>query len=276
MNVKLTVLCDNSVKTFSSLIGEHGFACFIETDNNKFLFDTGQGLGIIHNAFSLNIDIKEADGIILSHGHWDHTGGLESVLKLTGRKKIYAHPDVFAKKYGDKQNRIYYSGISCLKEHLELLGGDFVFNKAFSEIVPGVYLTGEVPRVNDFEINPASQFVYNSSGERIPDPLKDDNSVVIDSPKGLIVVLGCAHAGVVNILDYVYKKLNKNIFAVIGGTHLKVAGNERFRKTVGAFKKYDIKHIGVSHCTGPEKSAALYNEFKDRFFFADTGIEFSV
>jgi len=137
-------------------------------------------------------------------------------------------------------------------------------------------LTGEVPRGNDFEINPGSQFIYDENGMRIPDPLKDDNTVVLDTAKGLVVVLGCAHAGIVNILNYVHDKLNKNIYAVIGGTHLKPANENRFLKTIKVLKDYDIKHIGVSHCTGLEKSAVLYNEFKDKFFFASAGTEFSV
>ena len=276
MTVKLTILCENSVKTFSTLIGEHGFSCYIETDKNKFLFDTGQGLGIVHNSTILNKSLKDIDGIILSHGHWDHTGGLEKVLKITGNIKVYGHPDIFIKKYSEKEGRIHYGGIRHVREYLEALGAEFVFNKEFAEFSPGIYLTGEIPRINDYEINPGSQFVYDKDGNKIPDPLKDDNSIVIDTPKGLVIVLGCAHAGIVNIIDYVYNRLNKNIYAVIGGTHLKPANEERFRKTIQVLKDYGIKHIGVSHCTGPEKSAALFNEFKERFFFASAGVEFCV
>ena len=276
MSVKITILCENSVKLSSNYIGEHGFSCLIETEDNVFLFDTGQGLGVLHNALALKKNLKGVDGIVLSHGHWDHAGGLEQVLNVTGQKKIYAHPDIFLKKYSENNSQIIYRGIKYKEEYLESLGGEFVFNKNFTEIASNIYLSGEIPRTNDYEQNPVSQFIYDSSGIRIPDPMKDDNTLVIDTEKGLLLILGCAHAGVVNILDYIHKRFNKNIYAVIGGTHLKPANNDRFKKTIEAFKSYDIQNIGVSHCTGLEKSAILYNEFGTKFFFASVGTEFLV
>ena len=276
MTTRLTVLCENSVKTFSSLIGEHGFSCHIETDHHQFLLDTGQGLGIIRNAALLKKNLNDLDGIILSHGHWDHTGGLERILENTSPKKVYAHPDIFTLRYSEKDGGIKFSGIRQRRKYLEALGAEFILTKEFSEIAEGIFLTGEVPRKNDYEINPDSQFIFDENGERIPDPLLDDNTVVIDSPKGLVVILGCAHAGIVNILDFVTATLNKSIYAVIGGTHLKPANEDRLKRTIEVLKEYHIKHIGVSHCTGPEKSAVLYNEFKDKFFFANAGVEFCV
>ncbi len=276
MNIKLTVLCENTVKTFSSLIGEHGFSCHIETDKNKFLLDTGQGLGILRNAALLRKNFDDLDGIILSHGHWDHTGGLEKILEVSTPKKVYAHPDIFKIRYSEKEDGIKFGGIRQRREHLEISGAEFIFYTDFTEIAEGIYLTGEVPRKNDFEINPAAQYILDENGNRVPDSILDDNTVVLDSPKGLVVVLGCAHAGIINILDYISVKLNKSIYAVIGGTHLKPANEDRLRRTIKILKEYNIQHIGVSHCTGPEKSATLSNEFKDKFFFANAGVEFCI
>ena len=233
-------------------------------------------MGIIRNAALLRKNLDELDGIILSHGHWDHVGGLEKILEVTSPKKVYTHPDVFKVRYSEKEDGIKFGGIRQRREHLEMSGAEFVFYKDFTEIAHGIYMTGEVPRKNDFEINPASQYILDKNGSRVADPILDDNTVVLDSSKGLVVVLGCAHAGIINILDYISSKLNKNIYAVIGGTHLKPANEDRLKKTIKILKEYDIKHLGVSHCTGSEKSAILSNEFKDRFFFANAGIEFSV
>ena len=277
MNLKLTVLCENSVKTFSSFMGEHGFACFIETDYGNYLLDTGQGLGIIHNVLLSGKNLKNIEGIVLSHGHWDHTGGLDKVLKITGRKKIYAHPDVFEKKYSEKEGIINYIGMMQSPDYLHALGAEFVLNKEMTELKPGIFMTGEIPRKNDFEKNPESQFIYDKTGKRIPDPLKDDNSMVFDTDKGLVILLGCAHAGLVNILDYVSGRFQgKNIYAIIGGTHLKPANDERLEKTIQVIEKYNIERIGVSHCTGSEKSAVLYEKFKEKFFFASVGTEFLI
>ena len=271
MSVELTVLCDDNVQLFSSLIGKHGFACFIETDNGNYLFDTGQGSEIIHNALVLNKDLRSIESITLSHGHYDHTSGLDKVLEIIGKKKIYAHPDIFSKRYDDRTTEPIYIGIRYVYEYLVSAGAEFLFNKDFKEIGPNVYISGEVPRITDFENNPDGEYVIDKYGNKKLDPFLDDCSIAIDTPKGLVILLGCAHAGIINILKYFQSKLKKNIYAVLGGTHLHPASEERFQKTIEALKKFDIQHLGTSHCTGPKKEADLYEEFKEKYFFAPVG-----
>ena len=275
MNLKISILCENSVKPFCPAIAEHGFSCYIETDNGNYLFDTGQGLAIKHNSLVLKKDLSKVKTIISSHGHYDHIGGLAEALKLSGPKPVYAHPDIFVKRYKILNNELIYCGVLANRDYLKNLGAEFVFNTEMIEIQPGMYLTGEVPKTNDFENSGKNLMTYNDAGELVRDPIKDDNTLVFDTKKGLVILFGCAHTGMVNIMDYVTKKLKKNkVYAILGGTHLSPASDEQLARSIEAIEKYKVEHIGVSHCTGLEKAAVLKETFKDKFFFANVGSEF--
>ncbi|MBN2143349.1 MAG: MBL fold metallo-hydrolase [Candidatus Aureabacteria bacterium] len=278
MTTKFTILCDNSAAAASSGIAEHGFACYLENEEGSYLFDTGQGLGIVHNSIVLKKDLSKINAIMLSHGHYDHTGGLAKVLRIIGERDVYAHPDIFAKKYKATQEKEKFVGIPFNRAYLESLGANFQLNTQLIEIGRNIYLTGEVPRLTDFEKGVENLFAYTDTGEKIqPDPLKDDLSVIVDSDRGLVIVFGCAHAGMINIINYTVKSLNKNkIYAVIGGTHLMASSDAQFTETLKMINEYKIEHVGVSHCTGPEKASLLHAKLKDRFFFASVSTEFEV
>ena len=278
MTMKFTVLCDNSAATASSVIAEHGFACYLESEAGNYLFDTGQGLGIVHNSMVLKKDLSKVKAIMLSHGHYDHTGGLAKALQIVGERDVYAHPDIFAKKCKETQGKEKYVGIPFNRAYLESLGANFRLNTQFMEIGRKIYLTGEVPRLSDFEKGAENLFTYTDTGEKIqPDPIKDDLSVIVDSDRGLIIVFGCAHAGMINIINHAVKSLNKNkIYAVMGGTHLMASSDAQFTETLKMINEYEIEHVGVSHCTGLEKASLLHANLRDRFFFASVSTEFEV
>jgi len=276
MKSKITVLCENSVGMPFGGIGEHGFACFIETEHGNYLFDTGQGLGISQNAILLKKNLKSIKAILISHGHYDHTGGLPAVLRQCGPVPVHGHPEIFIERfYGEARRAI---GIPFRRSFLESLGADFRFSRELCEIAPDLFLTGEIPRRTTFEKGDPQMTAKLADGsERCPDPLNDDLSLVIDSPKGLVVILGCAHAGMVNILDHVMEKFSRDrIYAVIGGTHLGFSSDEQFTQTLAAIDRYNIEKLGVSHCTGLEKSALLYARMPERFFFACVGSSLEV
>jgi 7,8-dihydropterin-6-yl-methyl-4-(beta-D-ribofuranosyl)aminobenzene 5'-phosphate synthase len=273
MPTKLTILCENSVGHPFGVVGEHGFACFIETEAGNVLFDTGQGIGICGNAAALGKNLASIRAIAISHGHYDHTGGLPQVLQQTGPVPVYGHPDIFASRTWSDDKDTRYIGMRHRREYLESLGARFHLIRHPVEISDRIHLTGEIARNNDFEKPDANMTLHPEGAMAIcPDPIADDLSLVVDAEKGLILVLGCAHAGMINIFDHVLEMFHRDrIYAVVGGTHLGFAQPAQFDETLKAIDRYGIERLGVSHCTGLEKAASLRVHLGERFFFGCVG-----
>jgi len=272
MKVTATVLVENSVLVGRDLVGEHGWAVFLETEGGNFLLDTGQGNAIINNARLLRKDLSSVKGIILSHHHYDHTGGLIQALEHIGPVDVYAHPDLFKKSYlRRKGEEEQYIGIPFTQEELEEKGARFRFDKGWQELIPGLYITGEVPRTTSFETGPADMFCKENDAY-IKDSLLDDQSLALVTEQGLSVILGCAHAGIINTLQYCMEKTGcRQVNIVMGGTHLGPQDQATKEQSIQALKELTIKRIGGSHCTGLPTSARLATEFGERFFFASVG-----
>lgn len=271
MHGKVTVLCENSVYGRMGAIAEHGWSVFLETEAGNYLFDTGQGLGLTNNAMVLNKDLTSIKGIILSHHHEDHTGGLYAALEVGGAKKVYAHPHLFKESYMINSTSKEYIGIPYPKAKLESLGAKFIYNTDFTQLAKDMYLTGEIPRLTNFELGDKEQVIPQGEGYT-QDPLLDDQSLIIKTEKGLLIILGCSHAGMINILKYAIEKTGESrIYAVIGGTHLGPASEDQKEKSVQALKDFNIGKIGVAHCTGLEVSFHLAKEFRSKFFFCNVG-----
>lgn len=277
---KLTILCENTSGSALSVLGEHGFAVLIERGCQSFLFDTGQGHTIVHNAACLKKDLSRISKILLSHGHYDHTGGLAQVVKLAAPVNVYGHPAVFTKRYaavkaGDKTT-FRSVGMPYLRAELEALGSMFVFNTSFTKIGRGLYLTGETPRTTLFEKDDR-RLVVEKDGQYVQDTIPDDQSLVIESGRGLAVILGCAHSGIINTLNHIQSQLpGKTIHTVIGGTHMGFLSEAQLEKTIEHLKQFDLKRIGVSHCTGLAPAMKLLQAFENKFFFANAGSVFNI
>lgn len=273
MKTRITILCENSVGVPFGVVGEHGFACLIETDKGDYLFDTGQGFGIVTNALALGKDLKRIKAVMISHGHYDHTGGLPAVLKIKGPVPVYGHPGMFFERYWSKDGEKRYIGIPYRRPFLESLGARFQLNTEMIKVGPGVYLTGEIPQTTIFEKNDINMTVHPpGAGPIHPDPVQDDLSLIVDSDNELILILGCAHAGMVNIINYTLEKMGRDrIHTIIGGTHLGFSSEDQFDETLRVIDQYQIERIGVSHCTGLAKAAILFNRLGDRFFFGSVG-----
>ncbi|MGI6486135.1 MAG: MBL fold metallo-hydrolase [Thermoanaerobacterales bacterium] len=271
MKVKATVLCENYVSFNTGCIAEHGWSVFLETSQGNYLFDTGQGKAIINNTRFLKVDLSTVKAIMLSHHHHDHTGGLLDVLSLTGHTDVYTHPDIFKESYSLRNKKATHIGIPFSRSVLENRGARFRFNKAWQEIAPGLSLTGEIPRISYFEKGDTNLVIKTSTGFQ-QDTIIDDQSLVLETDKGLFIILGCAHSGMINILEYAIKQTGQtHIHAIIGGTHLGAVSEEQLEQSVKTLKQFDINKIGVSHCTGLKASILLAQEFGEKFFFCNVG-----
>jgi 7,8-dihydropterin-6-yl-methyl-4-(beta-D-ribofuranosyl)aminobenzene 5'-phosphate synthase len=278
MKVSIKILVENTVP-LSDLAGEHGFAALIDVDNTKILLDVGNKGTIFENSRLLGVDLKEIDSIVLSHGHYDHTGALLAVLKKTGARKVYAHSNLFAHRLVVVGGQVVVEpGTPFNKKQLHEAGGDLIFVDFFNEIYPQVFFSGEIPRLNGFEdVGGRGTFKVEQDGELLDDMIPDDIALIIDHPDGLIIISGCAHSGLLNIIDYAMNKTGHNkVLAFIGGTHLLDASEERLDKTILALKEsYKVEKLVVCHCTGFHATSKLYNQLGSQVIKGEVGMQFN-
>jgi len=271
MEICITTLSENTAN--HGFIAEWGLSILVEVDEATILMDTGLSFSAVHNAQLMGIDLSAIDCIVLSHGHGDHTGGLREVLRRRGDVEVIAHPDMWAAKYvrRDGEVREQYCGIPFSREELESRSARFNLTREPVHITEHVITTGEIPMSSGYEEIENNLFVQEAGVLR-PDPLADDLALIIGTDFGLVVVLGCAHRGMINTLHHAQNITGKElVYAVIGGTHLFRASEERMERTITDLKETGIQRIGVSHCTGFRASARLAQEFKDIFFLNNAG-----
>lgn len=277
MSVRITILCDNSVGPISGTLGEHGFAALVEPCGGEpFLFDTGQGFTLLHNAARMKKDLAAACKVILSHGHYDHCGGLMPLLEAHGGREVFAHSGVFAQRHRLKDTgECYPIGIPYDRPAYEAKGAAFNLGDQFREIAPGIMLTGEVPRVTGFEKGDQGLFC-DCTGQEL-DLTTDDQSLVIETERGLVILLGCCHAGLVNTLEHIaYQCGRRDIYAVVGGSHLGFCGQEQLERTIAMLRETGVSKLAFSHCTGFAASARFSREFPREFQAAMVGYTLEV
>ena len=275
MSLKITTLIENMSDDAGIMEFEHGFSVLVEVDGSRILFDTGQSGKFVENARMLGEDLSSVDAIVLSHGHYDHTGGVPTLLSELNRKvPVYIGKEFFAPKYKLLEDGTYkYNGIPFERKLLE--AGDspaelHYIGENVTRISERLILFKNFARVTDYEgINP--KFFIKKEQGFYPDLFADEIALGVLTGEGLVLIVGCSHAGIVNILEHVKQELGIPVAAVLGGTHLVEAGKERLEKTVEALKSHCVKTIAVSHCTGEEGMELLQKEFPIGFVRNNTG-----
>jgi 7,8-dihydropterin-6-yl-methyl-4-(beta-D-ribofuranosyl)aminobenzene 5'-phosphate synthase len=272
MSIQITTLSENTALG-KRLLAEWGLSILIEADNYRILLDTGQSFSAAYNAVVLGIDLSQIDRIVFSHGHYDHTGGLLHILRMVkGRVEVIGHPDIWAAKYSrQSEEEKEYIGVPFPREAAETLGASFNLTKEPVWISENIVTSGEIPMITEYEkIDPT---LYVKQGNEFkPDLLWDDQALFIKSRKGLIIILGCAHRGVINTIRHAQKLTGlEPVYAVIGGTHLDSVSPQQLNLTIAELLSSGVQRLGACHCTGLPASAILDQTFGEAFFFNNAG-----
>lgn len=269
--LQITTLVENSPGEHKALVHEHGLSFHIDNGGSRLLFDTGQSDALIRNAARLRVDLTAVRKVVLSHGHYDHSGGLRFLAAVASGFEVVTGQGFFDEKFGE------------LGAAHEFLGNDFdarwladsgiahaTMDEPTRELVPGVYALTDFPRIHPDEVvNP--RFKLRVGDAFVPDTFADEVMLAVDTPRGLVAVLGCSHPGAKNMLEAATQRLGRPIHAVIGGTHLVEASPESLALTVDYMRRKDIRVVGVSHCTGRPGMESLKAVFGDRYYHNRTG-----
>jgi 7,8-dihydropterin-6-yl-methyl-4-(beta-D-ribofuranosyl)aminobenzene 5'-phosphate synthase len=257
-------------------MAEWGLSILVQAGGATVLFDTGLNSAVVRNADKLGVDLRAVDTIVLSHAHADHTGGLREVLKRTGEVEVVAHPGIWDLKCKRRsaEERAEYNGIPFAREELEKVA-KFRLTREPVYISENILTTGEVPVTTDFEtIEP--YFFLKQMNTLQHDPFADDLALILKTEKGLVVILGCAHRGMINTIRHARTLTgDERVYAVIGGTHLYPKTDEQIGKTIESLKEIGVQRIGVSHCTGFHASMRLAQAFGDAFFQNNAGTQYT-
>lgn len=258
MDLDIWILCEDQARMGfmdCKFIGQHGLSLFIRAECD-ILFDAGPSDAYLHNAGLLGLDISTLQWIVLSHGHWDHSDGLSFLPGFKLKPGFIAHPLVFADRHKASGE---FNGMGLKEEEIRSRF-EVLLTAAPHRITATVWFLGQIPRTNDYESRQTS-FFRIEEGRRRPDFLEDDTALAIATNEGLVVISGCAHAGICNICDHAMQVTGEtHLAAVIGGFHL-LDDSEQVAKTVAYFKSHQVRRIIPMHCTALPALAGFYNAF---------------
>lgn len=269
--MKITTLIENEAGHNKELKNEFGLSLFIEDEDISLIFDTGKSGDFIFNAQKLQIPLNNTKHVVLSHSHFDHTGGIRKLVD-TFNNKFTLH---ISKTFFEEKHRI--TGVIH-----EFLGNNFnekyILDKGINinyidtdefKLSKNITLFTYFKSLNNFE-TPTRYYFRKIYDDYILDSMEDELVLGIDTSKGLLIVCGCSHIGIANIVENIKCRTQKKIYGIIGGLHLSKASDERIEKVLKYFDECNIEFFGVSHCTG-EKVTKILRESKKNFIYNNTG-----
>lgn len=245
----IEIVVDN--KAAEGFAAEHGFALWLKGDEREILFDTGNQEALLPNCRKLELNFSSLTDLVLSHGHYDHTGGVDSVVRETKNIQVYLHQAAMQPRYseGDGETKSVRMPAAAMRSLWELAEDSIHWLTHPFMISTNIGLSGPISRMTEYE-DTGGSFYYDPLAER-PDPIEDDNALWIDTPKGLVICVGCSHAGIVNTIRAIIDIVGKaHIHCVIGGLHLINATAERLENTAQALNEFNLGRLVTCHCTG--------------------------
>jgi 7,8-dihydropterin-6-yl-methyl-4-(beta-D-ribofuranosyl)aminobenzene 5'-phosphate synthase len=266
--LEIKILAENNVEK-RELLAEHGLSLYFKYNGKEYLFDTGQGKVLFYNAEKMGINLKDIDTVFLSHGHDDHTGGLKELLQYKPEIRVFAHSEIFREKYKKVGEELEFIGTEVQKSEIENFeDAENIVTAAF-----GIYNTGTIPAPREDYINP--RYIIKKDDKEIVDPFADDISLYIESESGIVILLGCSHKGVENIINEILIEIgDKKIAAIIGGMHLKRVDNEKIKDLINYFSEIDFDLLVPIHCTGRMAAVKFKEAFGKRVQLGSVGDEF--
>lgn len=250
-SIVITPIVENTTPTGMGLIGEHGLSFHINNNGEEILFDTGQGLALKHNMKVLGKDMSKIEKAILSHGHYDHTGGLGDLVEQADFD-LFAHPLAFVPKFASL-NGINFVDIGCSfsQDFLTQKGVGLNLSKESIKVSDNIVTTGQINFVTDFEEIEPHFYTVDENNEKVKDSIPDDLGIIMDTPSGTVLILGCTHRGIINTLEHVSKLTgSKKFHTVMGGLHLGNADEKKMDLIIDQLQKFEIENLITGHCTG--------------------------
>lgn len=245
----LRTLLENNLSKNRALIAEHGLSFMVETEYVKILFDCSAGSAAGKNARKMNVSLTDVDYVVLSHSHYDHAGGYPDMTAHGVHAPLITGPRFFEEKYAREGGKYVYLGCGFGEDFLAENGIEYRVCEECETLAKGCHVVGDFKRVYDFEKAP-SRFVRQTKDGMVADDFPDEVCLVLESEKGLVMIVGCSHPGILNMIDSVRRRFGQQVYAVFGGSHLVEADEERLVETMKILTDMGIAFAGFNHCTG--------------------------
>ena len=259
--LQITALMDNQLTGRKELLCEHGLSLHVVSEGKAILFDCGSSEKVLYNAKKLGIDLGKLDAVVLSHAHYDHAGGFRFLAEQYPVGRVYTGPGFFEPKYARADHCCKNLSAGFDEGYLEEQGIAHSTVDGVAEILPGIYAISGFPRRESMETIP-DRFLRLTKAGFVPDDFRDELCLALETHGGIVLLVGCAHPGILNMTRHVGSVLGKPIRAVFGGTHLVEADTPRVQRTVEELGRMGVTLLGMSHCSG-ESAESLIRQRDD-------------